>query len=61
MLDLSRGEAVARLHQETEFPQAKDVAEDWYWTLRERFAAGKIKPLRRFRDVAATFVHEYEI
>jgi integrase len=46
--------------KEAELPQAKDVAEDWYWTLRERFAAGKIKSLRRFRDVAAAFVHEYE-
>jgi integrase len=45
--------------KEVELPQAKDVAEDWYRTLRERFSAGKLNPLRRFRDVAAAFHQEY--
>lgn len=46
--------------KEDDLARAVDVATDWYRTLRERFAAGRIRPLRRFREVAAAFVHEYE-
>jgi integrase len=45
--------------READLARAKDIAEDWYWMLREKFAAGLIKPLRRFRDVAAAFYEEY--
>jgi integrase len=46
---------------ETDATRAKDVAEDWYWMLREKLAAGQIKPLHRFREAAALFVDEYKI
>ena len=46
--------------KESDLARAIDVASDWYITLRAKVAAGQIKPLRRFHEVAAAFVHEYE-
>lgn len=45
--------------RERSLPHAVDVAKDWYQTLREKLAAGRIKPFRRFSDVAAEFHAEY--
>jgi integrase len=47
--------------READFARAKDVAEDWYWTLLEKFAAKEIKPFRRFRTVAEVFLEEFKI
>jgi len=47
--------------REGDLSRAKDIAEGWYWALREKFAAKEIKPLRRFRDVASAFYEEYKI
>jgi integrase len=46
--------------READFARAKDVAEDWYWTFLEKFAAKEIKPFRRFRIAAEVFLTEFE-
>jgi integrase len=46
--------------KQVNFELAKDVAEGWYWDIREKFAAKLIRPMRPFRDVAAEFFREYE-
>lgn len=46
--------------KERNLPQARDVAEDWYQTLREDLACGKVKPLHRFHEAASAFCSEYE-
>lgn len=40
--------------------EAKDIAEDWYLTLRGKLKAGTLKHEKTFRDAAAQFRHEYE-
>ena len=40
---------------------AKDIAEDWYLTLRGKSNAGLLKYEKTFADVAKVFMEEYEV
>jgi integrase len=42
------------------FSEAKDIAEDWYLTLRGKLKAGTLKHERTFRQAAEQFRAEYE-
>ncbi len=41
--------------------QAKQIAEDWYLTLRGKVASGEVKAEKTFKEAAAVFEREYEI
>ena len=47
--------------KEDSLARAKEVAEDWYLTLRGKHLAGALKGGRTFRNAAEQFLREYEI
>jgi hypothetical protein len=40
---------------------AKEVAEDWYLTLRGKFRGGELRTGKKFREVAELFLKEYPV
>ena len=47
--------------KETSLSKAKDVAEDWFFDLRDKEKRGEIIGERVFADAAERFMHEYEV
>jgi integrase len=47
--------------KEESLAAAKDVAEDWYLTLKDKSRRGEIKPGKKFKAAAEQFQREYEI
>ena len=47
--------------KEESLGKAKDIAEDWYLSLRGKIHDGEIKTEKTFADAAKQFEHEYEV
>lgn len=47
--------------KEESLSKAKDFAEDWYLELHGKHKRGEVKAGKTFKQVAAKFVHEYEV
>jgi hypothetical protein len=47
--------------KEVGLPEAKEVAEDWYLSLRAKARAGVLKTEKTFEEAAEQFLKEYEI
>lgn len=47
--------------KEDSLSHAKEIAEDWYLELRGKYRAGLLTHEKTFSEVAAEFMHEYEV
>ncbi len=55
------GQQLRKSTKQSSLAQAKDVAEDWYLTLRGKKERGELKRGKTFREAAARFIDEFAV